>query len=210
MNYTINERHIKSTDFGGLLAVILGNPETAYHVSNFISNSNNIPTLDQLQKIHGVGRSNALKVLACMELSSKYIVGTKSQTYRCPEDIAAKISFLKFEVQEHLCLITMDSANHIINVHELTTGLVNQTPVHPREAFRQAIADNATSVIFAHNHPSGSTEESKEDLSITCPRSSRKNHTDSRHRPHNYQQERFQLAAEEIPGNVRNKVELPP
>lgn len=167
MDYAINERNIKSTDFGGLLAVILGNPETAYHVSNFMSSSNNIPTLDQLQKIRGVGRSGALKVLACLELSSKYIVGTKSQTYHFAEDIAARISFLKFEVQENLCLITMDSANHIINVHELTTGLVNQTPVHPREAFRHAIADNATSVIFAHNHPSGCTEESEEDLKIT-------------------------------------------
>lgn len=167
MNCVINEHNIKTTDFGGLLAVILGNTETAFRISNFISNSNDIPTLDQLQKIHGVGRSNALKVMACMELSSKYIVGTKSQTYRFPEDIAARVSFLKFEVQEHLCVITMDSANHIINVHELTTGLVNQTPIHPREAFRHAIADNAVSVIFVHNHPSGSTEESSEDINIT-------------------------------------------
>lgn len=167
MNYTINETDIRSADIGGLLTIILGNNETAYNVKNYISRIDKLPTIEQLQKIKGIGRTNAMKVMACMELSSRYFVGTNSQRFRSPEDIASRISFLKYEEQEHLCVITMDSTNHIINVQELTTGLVNQTPVHPREAFRQAIADNAVSVIFAHNHPSGSTEESEEDIKIT-------------------------------------------
>jgi DNA repair protein RadC len=74
---------------------------------------------------------------------------------------------MKYEAQEHLVVITLNSANYIVRVHELTTGLVNQTPVHPREAFAMAIEDRAVSVIFVHNHPSGSLEPSPEDLSIT-------------------------------------------
>lgn len=74
---------------------------------------------------------------------------------------------MKYEEQEHLVLVTLNSSNDVIRVHELTTGLVNQTPVHPREAFARAIEDRAVSVIFAHNHPSGSTSPSQEDISIT-------------------------------------------
>jgi DNA repair protein RadC len=39
--------------------------------------------------------------------------------------------------------------------------------IHPREVFRLAIAENAASIIVAHNHPSGNTEPSPEDIAIT-------------------------------------------
>ena len=77
------------------------------------------------------------------------------------------MAYLKYESQEHLVVVSLNSANYVIRVHELTTGLVNQTPVHPREAFALAIEDRAVSVIFVHNHPSGSLEPSSEDMSIT-------------------------------------------
>ena len=167
MSYTINEKDIRSADIGGLLTIILGNNETAYNVKNFISGIDSLPTIEQLQKIKGIGRTNAMKVMACMELSSRYFVGTNSQKYRCPEDIASRVAFLKYEVQEHLVAISLNADNRILGVHDISKGLTNQTPIHPREAFRKAIADNAVSTIFVHNHPSGSTEESPEDLSIT-------------------------------------------
>ena len=78
-----------------------------------------------------------------------------------------KIVSLKYEPQEHFVLVSLDSSNNIIKVHELTLGLVNQTQVHPREAFARAIEDRAVSVIFAHNHPSGNTMPSPEDFAIT-------------------------------------------
>ena len=44
---------------------------------------------------------------------------------------------------------------------------MNQCPAHPREVFRHAVMDNVASVILAHNHPSGSTAESDEDIALT-------------------------------------------
>ena len=64
-------------------------------------------------------------------------------------------------------VVTLNSANYVINVHDVTSGLVNQTPIAPREAFAKAIEDRAVSVILAHNHPSGSTEPSEQDFAIT-------------------------------------------
>lgn len=167
MDCTINERDIRSADIGGLLTIILGNNETAYNVKNYISRIDRLPTIEQLQKIKGIGRTNAMKVMACMELSSRYFVGTNSQKYRFPEDVASRVSFLKYEEQEHFVAISLNADNRILNIHDISRGLVNRTQVHPREAFRKAITDNAVSIIFVHNHPSGSTEESPEDLGIT-------------------------------------------
>ena len=84
-----------------------------------------------------------------------------------PEEIYERCNWMKWEEQENFVCFTLNSANKIINMHKITKGLVNQTPVHPREAFRKAILDNAVSIIFCHNHPSGDIQESEEDISIT-------------------------------------------
>ncbi|MBO7412878.1 MAG: DNA repair protein RadC [Fibrobacter sp.] len=157
-----------------LLALILGSGnrecdvfELSRHIADYLSNTTCVPSLSSLRKIHGLGRVKAIQVLACLELSCRYILSDKAIAVRSPEDLLARLSFLKFEQQEHLVVVSLNSANKIIDVKELTTGLVNQTPVHPREAFSEAVKDRAVSVVFAHNHPSGSTVPSDEDLAIT-------------------------------------------
>lgn len=151
----------------GLMGIILGDFDVAASVCEYLSSISTIPTVEQLTKIRGVGESTARKILACMDLSATYMVGGTAPTYRDPESIARRFCSLKFKAQEHMCVMTLDSANHEIGVHEVTTGLVNQAPVHPREIMRHAILDNAVSIILVHNHPSGSTEPSNEDFNIT-------------------------------------------
>lgn len=157
-----------------LLALILGSGchdcdvfELSRRLANYLSAETSIPSLDKLKKIHGLGAVKATQILACLELSGRYILGDKAVPVSSPESVAARLSHMKFEAQEHLVLVSLNSANMIIRIHELTTGLVNQTPVHPREAFVKAIEDRAVSVIFCHNHPSGSTAPSAEDIAIT-------------------------------------------
>jgi DNA repair protein RadC len=69
--------------------------------------------------------------------------------------------------QEHFLVLTLNGANTVIAVRVVTIGLVNRTVIHPRELYRPAIIDNAVAVILAHNHPSGKTDPSIEDLAIT-------------------------------------------
>jgi len=157
-----------------LLALILGSGshecsvfELSRRLSEFLSTETSVPTLERLKKIRGLGKVKAAQILACLELSGRFILSDKAIPVSVPEDILSRVAYMKYEAQEHLVVISLNSANYIVRVHELTTGLVNQTPVHPREAFAMAIEDRAVSVIFVHNHPSGSLEPSSEDISIT-------------------------------------------
>jgi DNA repair protein RadC len=68
---------------------------------------------------------------------------------------------------ESFWCIWLDCKNRMISVEEMFTGTLTQTSVYPREVLRSAIAHNAASVIFAHNHPSGSCEPSKADEMLT-------------------------------------------
>lgn len=122
---------------------------------------------EDLCKFHKVGIATATTLLMIMESSAEYLAGTKQTCITDPDVIAARLAWLKWEEQENLVVMTLDSSNHVINSHVVTKGLINQTPFHPREVLRHAIRDNAVSVVLAHNHPSGSTEPSPEDISIT-------------------------------------------
>lgn len=157
-----------------LLAIILGSGckncdvfELARNLADFLSQETSVPSLESLRRIKGLGRVKSIQVLACLELSSRFIMSAKAEAVRSPEDVISRLSFLKYEMQEHLVVVLLNAANNVICVRELTTGLVNQAPVHPREAFAEAVKERAVSVIFAHNHPSGSMEPSVEDFNIT-------------------------------------------
>ena len=157
-----------------LLALVLGSGchncdvfQLSRNLSDYLSTVSEFPTMNDLLKVRGLGRVKASKVLACLELSSRYMLGARVVSVTRPEDLESRLSYLKYENQEHMVLVTLNSSNVVISVHELTTGLVNQTLVHPRETFVHAIEDRAVSVILVHNHPSGSSEPSMEDLHLT-------------------------------------------
>ncbi|OPY71362.1 MAG: hypothetical protein A4E62_01315 [Syntrophorhabdus sp. PtaU1.Bin002] len=69
--------------------------------------------------------------------------------------------------REHFWVITVDTRNKVRFVELVSLGTMNSSVVHPREIFRRAIKQGAASVILGHNHPSGDTEPSQEDLQIT-------------------------------------------
>ncbi len=69
--------------------------------------------------------------------------------------------------QECFTALLLNTRNILINRVLVTVGLVDSSLVHPREVFREAIRSNASAVILAHNHPSGDTTPSAEDLRIT-------------------------------------------
>ena len=69
--------------------------------------------------------------------------------------------------REHFIAITLDGASRIINTRVISIGTLNQSLVHPREVFADAISDRAASIIISHNHPSGQLEPSIEDRRVT-------------------------------------------
>ena len=69
--------------------------------------------------------------------------------------------------REHCMILTLDARRQVIAKHEISVGTVDSSLVHPREVFRPAILDGASTIIVAHNHPSGNTYPSDDDLAVT-------------------------------------------
>jgi DNA repair protein RadC len=84
-----------------------------------------------------------------------------------PEDVARFFRHLTCEKKEHFCALFLNSKNGIIASRTIHIGTVNTSLVGPREIFREAIREGATSIIVAHNHPSGDPTPSPEDIAIT-------------------------------------------
>lgn len=68
---------------------------------------------------------------------------------------------------EAFVMLTLDSQNRLLRVHECFRGTLAQTSVYPREIVKLVLQDNAAAAIFAHNHPSGVAEPSRADELLT-------------------------------------------
>lgn len=63
--------------------------------------------------------------------------------------------------------VFMDAKNAIVEKEIVSIGTVDMCPVYPREVIKSALTNNASSVLFVHNHPSGDTAPSQGDRDIT-------------------------------------------
>ncbi|HHD2753695.1 TPA: RadC family protein [Clostridium perfringens] len=85
-----------------------------------------------------------------------------------PEQVFEVVKNFLGEVdREHLIVIVLDVKNKINSISVASVGTLNSSIVHPREVFKTAILANGASIILAHNHPSGDTSPSKDDINIT-------------------------------------------
>ena len=123
-------------------------------------------TLDKLCDIHGLGLAKASQILASIELSKRYLIKSNKRITSA-QDVYDELKSFSTKSQEHFLTITLDGASHIINSRTVFIGTLNQSLVHPREVFSDAIADRAAGIIIAHNHPSGTLEASRADIQIT-------------------------------------------
>ncbi|MBV5305725.1 MAG: DNA repair protein RadC [Desulfobulbaceae bacterium] len=73
---------------------------------------------------------------------------------------------VKYQREVFGCLF-LDTKHRIIKWSELFFGTIDSTAVYPREVVKEALRVNAASVILAHNHPSGNSNPSRQDLELT-------------------------------------------
>ena len=85
-------------------------------------------------------------------------------TAAAKEAVGLRLTGLECEL--FACLF-LDTRLQVLAWREMFRGSINQNSVHPREVVKEALALNAAAVILAHNHPSGSTRPSQEDLRLT-------------------------------------------
>jgi len=123
-------------------------------------------SLEKLCDIHGLGPAKASQILAAIELSRRYLI-RNNRRIAAAKDVHEVLHAYGSKKQEHFLTITLDGASHIIATRTVFIGTLNQSMVHPREVFADAISDRAAGIIVAHNHPSGTLEASRADIQIT-------------------------------------------
>jgi len=69
--------------------------------------------------------------------------------------------------QEEMVIVLLGTQNNVINIIRSTRGTLNASLVHPREVFRAAVQQAAAAVVLAHNHPSGDSTPSQDDIQVT-------------------------------------------
>jgi DNA repair protein RadC len=127
-------------------------------------------TLSELMEIKGMGCVKALQLKAALNLGmrvskqvaqSKYQIDHPLHAYNLLKDE------LQFEKRERFIVILQDVKGRVICHEMVSVGTLSQTLVHPREVFYPAIRHKASSVIVAHNHPSGDPTPSPQDVALT-------------------------------------------
>jgi DNA repair protein RadC len=75
--------------------------------------------------------------------------------------------FLANADREHSVVIALDTKHRVLSVRLASIGTLDHTFMTPRDLYRDALLDNASAVLLAHNHPSGDPKPSKDDERIT-------------------------------------------
>jgi len=83
-----------------------------------------------------------------------------------PEDVVTLLREMGDYERERAMILSLDTKNNVISIENISTGSLNASIVHPREAVKGSLLANAAHIIFAHNHPSGDPSPSVEDRAI--------------------------------------------
>ena len=114
-----------------------------------------------------MGETKACQIIAVVELAKRLIHDKPTSQLTSPEIIFESVREIRESKKEHLLAIYLDIRNSEISREVISIGTLTANLVHPREIFEPAIRQLAAGIIIVHNHPSGETEPSKDDINIT-------------------------------------------
>jgi DNA repair protein RadC len=125
---------------------------------------------DSFCRRKGLGQAKFVQLQAALEIARRHLAEDLARG-DCLTRPAQTMNYLRAHLRDYehevfACLM-LDNRNRVIALRELFRGTVDGASVYPREVVKQALADNAAAVIFAHNHPSGVCEPSQADIRIT-------------------------------------------
>jgi DNA repair protein RadC len=118
----------------------------------------------------GVGIARAVTVHAALELGRRLASEAREDgaPMRSPRDVARLFaSRLEDLPVEEFHVAVLDAQHRIERDVTITRGILTSSLVHPREVFREAIAERAAAIILVHNHPSGDPTPSADDRAVT-------------------------------------------
>jgi len=156
-----------------LLAVLLGKGTAKQDVVSLAEKL--IPVIDEkgldvsiedLSAFDGIGEAKATLVMAAMEFVRRH-VKPEGIRIEAPADLLPHVRHYADRKQEHFLCASVNGANEVINIRVVSIGLIDRSPVHPREVFADPLMDRASAIILAHNHPVGPLTPSESDMETT-------------------------------------------
>ncbi len=135
------------------------------HVAGLLRKHRESLSLDHLVEVPGMGLAKASQILSAFELARRHLL-KETVKITAAQDVLPLLADIRKKQQEYFICISLNGANEVIEKRVVTIGLLDKSPVHPREVFADVISDRAASVIFAHNHPSGDEQPSESDRRI--------------------------------------------
>lgn len=127
-------------------------------------------TIEELTQIKGIGKVKAIQLKAVCELAIRIFKTSnyKKVVIKQPYDLAKILmSELKFEKIEKVKLVILNNKNEIIKIQEIAKGGTNFANVSIKEILSEPIKLKAQKIILVHNHPSGDSTPSKQDIIYT-------------------------------------------
>lgn len=116
----------------------------------------------------GLGGAARRRLLACAEVARRYQPRTSQrEPITTPGLALAHLGSLRSRDQETLAVLLLDVRLGLISVEIVALGAVAHVSVEAREVFAVAVTTRASSVILAHNHPSGDSDPSHQDVEFT-------------------------------------------
>ncbi|MDY3919403.1 MAG: DNA repair protein RadC [Candidatus Limivivens sp.] len=165
-----------------LLAVILRTGAkgiSALELSKSVLNASAAPkgllglhqlTVNDLMKIHGIGKVKAIQIQCILELSRRIAKASSSSglCFQHPSTIADYyMEDFRHSGQEQIVLMMLNTRCRLLGEKVISKGTVTGALISPREIFLEALHYQAVSIVLVHNHPSGDPTPSREDILLT-------------------------------------------
>lgn len=133
-------------------------------------------SIQDLMKIKGIGLAKGAELISCITLAKRYRKEREmNEKLRMQREAITDASLAAEHIRELITdyskeqffVLNLDVRNRVIDVDRISEGTLTASLVHPRETFESAIRKHSASIMVAHNHPSGDTQPSEEDIRIT-------------------------------------------
>ena len=142
---------------------------------DLLSETKNLRKLDSLSypemsSVKGIGLAKFAQIKAALEIGKRLLRETnlpKKKIHNALDLVNYYEPCMRDLKKEKFKVILLDVKNKIIRDIDISVGSLTESIVHPREVLKEIIKESAASVIFLHNHPSGESNPSKNDLDIT-------------------------------------------
>lgn len=147
--------------------IILGKHENGLSGFNYLAEA----SLTELTKLPSIGKVKAIQLKAVIEIAKRInsnnlnINKVKVTSPKAIYDIVGVD--MKEKKIEEVKVVLLDNRSCVKSIVTVSLGATNKSIVSPKEIFSEPIKQLATSIVIVHNHPSGDTTPSRQDIILT-------------------------------------------